>query len=224
MNDPYSVLGVPRDASEEEIKNAYRRLAKKYHPDLNPGDADAARKMNEINAAYEQIKHPGRSSSGYDGGQESARSGYSGTGGSSGYGGRPYGYGDFDPFRWRGYATNGRRVRRPRLVLIVVAVVMLMNIFSFISREANSQQDYGYGYGYGYGQTMPDYRGSYPPGYGTNDSGEDTPETDSESGESDGELSEDESADGVDEVSYDRAADITNAAFKIDGERFTGEA
>ena len=119
-----------------------------------------------------------------------------------------YGYGDFDPFRWRGYATNGRRVRRPRLVLIVVAVVMLMNIFSFISREANSQQDYGYGYGYGYGQTMPDYRGSYPPGYGTNDSGEDTPETDSESGESDGELSEDERADGIDEVSYDRKVNL----------------
>lgn len=56
--DPYQVLGVSPGASEEEIKQAYRRLAKKYHPDLNPGDQTAARKMNEINEAYDAIKNP----------------------------------------------------------------------------------------------------------------------------------------------------------------------
>ena len=58
MTDPYKVLGVSPDASDEEIKKAYRRLAKQYHPDRNPGDAEAAKKMQEVNAAYEQIKNP----------------------------------------------------------------------------------------------------------------------------------------------------------------------
>lgn len=60
MTDPYKVLGVSPDASDEEIKKAYRRLAKQYHPDRNPGDTEAAKKMQEVNAAYEQIKNPER--------------------------------------------------------------------------------------------------------------------------------------------------------------------
>ncbi len=62
IDDPYKVLGVSPDASDEEIKTAYRRLAKKYHPDLNPGDAEAAKKMQQVNAAYEQIKNPEKAS------------------------------------------------------------------------------------------------------------------------------------------------------------------
>ena len=57
VQDPYKVLGVSPDASDEEIKKAYRDLTKKYHPDLNPGDEAAASKMNDINAAYDQIKN-----------------------------------------------------------------------------------------------------------------------------------------------------------------------
>ena len=57
VQDPYKVLGVSPDASDEEIKKAYRDLAKKYHPDMNPGDASAAEKMNDINAAYDRIKN-----------------------------------------------------------------------------------------------------------------------------------------------------------------------
>ena len=53
--DPFSVLGVSSSASEDEIKTAYRKLAKKYHPDLNPGDKSAEEKMKEVNQAYDEI-------------------------------------------------------------------------------------------------------------------------------------------------------------------------
>ena len=58
MSDPWQVLGVSQNATDEEVKAAYRKLAHKYHPDLNPGDEAAAKKMQEINAAYDQIKNP----------------------------------------------------------------------------------------------------------------------------------------------------------------------
>ena len=56
--DPYQILGVSHDADAEQIKQAYRRLAKQDHPDLHPGDAEAARRMNEINEAYDLLKNP----------------------------------------------------------------------------------------------------------------------------------------------------------------------
>ena len=87
IDDPYKVLGVSPDASDEEIKRAYRRLAKKYHPDLNPGDQEAARKMQEVNAAYEQIKNP----------EKASQTGY-GTYGS---------YGGYDPFGGYGQQSYG---------------------------------------------------------------------------------------------------------------------
>src|SRR5260370_7352463 len=50
-DDPYAVLGVKREASQEEIRRAYRKLAKQHHPDLNPGKKDAAAGFQAINAA-----------------------------------------------------------------------------------------------------------------------------------------------------------------------------
>jgi curved DNA-binding protein len=56
--DYYKILGLSKDASESEIKKAYRKLARKYHPDLNPDDKEAERKFKEINEANEVLSNP----------------------------------------------------------------------------------------------------------------------------------------------------------------------
>lgn len=58
MHDPYEILGVSRNATQEEIKKAYRKLAHKYHPDKNPGDKQAEEKFKQINNAYEILSDP----------------------------------------------------------------------------------------------------------------------------------------------------------------------
>ena len=84
MSDPYSVLGLRPDASDEEVKKAYKALAKKYHPDVAGNSPEAARKMQEINTAYDQIINHKESFS---------------TGSSSSYGGYGYGYGGYGSSR-----------------------------------------------------------------------------------------------------------------------------
>ena len=58
VTDPRKVLGVSENASQDEIKRAYRRKAKECHPDLHPNDPDAAKKMNELNEAYDMLMNP----------------------------------------------------------------------------------------------------------------------------------------------------------------------
>jgi DnaJ-class molecular chaperone len=58
MQDYYAVLGVSRSASDKEIKRAYRRLARQYHPDVNPGNKEAEAKFKEISAAYHVLSNP----------------------------------------------------------------------------------------------------------------------------------------------------------------------
>ena len=94
MNDPYKVLGVSPGASEQEIKKAYRDLARKYHPDNyhdNPLADLAQDKMKEINEAYDTLMknhssgYTGSSSSSYGPGSSRGQSGYSGYSGYQGY-------------------------------------------------------------------------------------------------------------------------------------------
>ena len=56
--DFYEVLGVSRGADEKELKSAYRKLAKQYHPDTNKDDASAEAKFKEVNEAYDILKDP----------------------------------------------------------------------------------------------------------------------------------------------------------------------
>ena len=63
--DHYAVLGIPRDASDQAVQRAYRRLAKRYHPDLHPG-AQASQQMRRVNRAWETLSSPG-SRARYDG-------------------------------------------------------------------------------------------------------------------------------------------------------------
>jgi molecular chaperone DnaJ len=78
--DYYQVLGVQRNASEADIKKAYRRMAMKYHPDRNPGDAEAEQRFKEINEANDVLSDPKKRSA-YD------QFGHAGVSGAAGFGG-----------------------------------------------------------------------------------------------------------------------------------------
>src|SRR5688572_12113969 len=58
QRDPYEILGVPRDASQDDIRKAYRKLAHMYHPDKTGGNKEAETKLKEINGAYDILKNP----------------------------------------------------------------------------------------------------------------------------------------------------------------------
>ena len=92
--DYYDQLGVDRSASAAELKSAYRKLAKKYHPDVNPGDAAAEQKFKDVSEAYEVLKDD-QSRAAYDqlghaafeqGGGFGGQGGCGGAGGFSGFG------------------------------------------------------------------------------------------------------------------------------------------
>ena len=90
MSDPYQVLGVSRNATEEEIKKAYKALSRKYHPDANinnPNKEQAEEKFKEIQQAYQQIMK--ERTSGYSYG--SSGSSYGGSSGTGAYGNGGYG-------------------------------------------------------------------------------------------------------------------------------------
>jgi len=111
MRDPYSMLGVARDANETEIKKAYHGLAKELHPDLNPDDPVVADRFKEVSAAYSMLGDPAMRTR-YDNGeigadgQEKARRRYEYAGGRGGPGAGPGGYSADDIFG--GFFSNMR--------------------------------------------------------------------------------------------------------------------
>ncbi len=80
--DCYEILSVSRDASDEEIKKAYRQMALKYHPDRNPGDKEAENNFKEASEAYDVLRDPEKRSLydqfGYDGLKGTGFRGFSG--------------------------------------------------------------------------------------------------------------------------------------------------
>jgi molecular chaperone DnaJ len=97
QRDPYAVLGVDRKASADEIKKAYRKLARKYHPDRNPDDASAEERFKEIQSAYDIVGDPDKRKQ-YDRGGM-----FFGSGGRPGTGGPTAGQGGFGGFEAGGF-------------------------------------------------------------------------------------------------------------------------
>ena len=114
--DYYEVLGLEKGASEDEIKRAYRKLAKKYHPDVNPGDAEAEAKFKEVGEAYEVLSDADKKARydqfGFAGVDPNYNPGYGGFGGGFGGGGFDFGsiFNDF----FGGGASSAQRRNAPQ--------------------------------------------------------------------------------------------------------------
>ena len=112
--DYYEILGVERNASADEIKKAYRRLARKYHPDFNKDDPEADKKFNEIKEAYDVLSEPQKRSK-YDRfGHQAGFDNGAGAGGFEGFGGGGFGFGGIDDIFEQFFGgMGGNRRRQP---------------------------------------------------------------------------------------------------------------
>lgn len=147
--NPYETLGVSSGASDEEIAKIYKSLAKKYHPDLNPGNEAAARRMGEINQAYDQIKSMRQNGTSWP---ESYSNPY----------GNPYHAGAYqDPFSafyeaaGKSYTYYYQRPARHPMGMILAVLVTILLVRFVLSLLFG---------GYGYYYTVPGYY-DYPDDY-----------------------------------------------------------
>lgn len=112
--DYYEVLGVDKNASDDDIKKAFKKMAKKYHPDLNPGNAEAEAMFKDINEAYGVLSDPEKKSRYDQFGHAGVDPSYGGAGGFSGDFGGFGGFGDiFETFFGGGMGGGGRRANAP---------------------------------------------------------------------------------------------------------------
>ena len=115
--DYYEVLGVEKGASEDEIKRAYKKLARKYHPDMNPGDKEAEEKFKEINEANEVLSNPDKRQKYDQFGFAGVDPNY-GAGQGGGYGAGGFDFGDlgdiFGSFFGGGFGGGQQRRNGPR--------------------------------------------------------------------------------------------------------------
>ena len=124
--DYYEVLGVSKGASEEEIKKAYKKLARKYHPDMNPGDKEAEEKFKEINEANEVLSDPDKKARYDQFGFAGVDPNYGAGAGGGAYGAGGFDFGDlgdiFGSFFGGGFGgAQGRAVPRAAPVCAVIA-------------------------------------------------------------------------------------------------------
>jgi molecular chaperone DnaJ len=110
--DPYKILGVDKKASQDEIKKAYRKLARQYHPDRNPGDAKAEERFKEVQAAYDVVGDPDKRKQYDRGGLFSMGGGRPGAGGQGPGGFTPTDFGSFQDILSNLFGQGGGGTQR----------------------------------------------------------------------------------------------------------------